>query len=236
MERCNLTDKHKVLIRKLSKGFRQRVGIAQAIVHDPPAIILDEPTVGLDPRQIIDVRNLIKSLAGEHTIILSTHILPEVSMTCSRVAIINRGRIVATNSPQNLLAQLVGGSGYELEVDGDAVELQKLLQILPGVCMVEIVPTEDLPLGRSLIRIVSAPGAEPGRDIAAVTIGAGLGIHELRRTRATLEDVFLELTTQELPLTQTDAGREIQDTVEDQTPATPQFPLPNPESPTGGEY
>jgi ABC-2 type transport system ATP-binding protein len=235
MERCNLTDKHKVLIRKLSKGFRQRVGIAQAIVHDPPAIILDEPTVGLDPRQIIDVRNLIKSLAGEHTIILSTHILPEVSMTCSRVAIINRGRIVATNSPQNLLAQLVGGSGYELEVDGNAVELQKLLQILPGVCMVEIVPTEDLPLGRSLIRIVSAPGAEPGRDIAAVTIGAGLGLHELRRTRATLEDVFLELTTQELPLTQIDAGREIQDTEQDQTPAIPQFPLPNPESPTGGE-
>ncbi len=235
MERCNLTDKRKVLIRKLSKGFRQRVGIAQAIVHDPPAIILDEPTVGLDPRQIIDVRNLIKSLAGEHTIILSTHILPEVSMTCSRVAIINRGRIVATNSPQNLLAQLVGGSGYELEVDGDAVELQKLLQILPGICMVEIVPTDDLPLGRSLIRIVSAPGAEPGRDIAAVTIGAGLGIHELRRTRATLEDVFLELTTQELPLTQTDIGREIQDPVQDQTPSIPQFPLPNPESPTGGE-
>jgi ABC-2 type transport system ATP-binding protein len=235
MERCNLTDKRKVLIRKLSKGFRQRVGIAQAIVHDPPAIILDEPTVGLDPRQIIDVRNLIKSLAGEHTIILSTHILPEVSMTCSRVAIINRGRIVATNSPQNLLAQLVGGSGYELEVDGDAVELQKLLQILPGICMVEIVPTDDLPLGRSLIRIVSAPGAEPGRDIAAVTIGAGLGLHELRRTRATLEDVFLELTTQELPLTQTDIGREIQDPVQDQTPSIPQFPLPNPESPTGGE-
>jgi ABC-2 type transport system ATP-binding protein len=235
MERCNLTDKRKVLIRKLSKGFRQRVGIAQAIVHDPPAIILDEPTVGLDPRQIIDVRNLIKSLAGEHTIILSTHILPEVSMTCSRVAIINRGRIVATNSPQNLLAQLVGGSGYELEVDGDAVELQKLLQILPGICMVEIVPTDDLPLGRSLIRIVSAPGAEPGRDIAAVTIGAGLGIHELRRTRATLEDVFLELTTQELPITQTDIGREIQDPVQDQTPSIPQFPLPNPESPTGGE-
>ncbi len=235
MERCNLTDKRKVLIRKLSKGFRQRVGIAQAIVHDPPAIILDEPTVGLDPRQIIDVRNLIKSLAGEHTIILSTHILPEVSMTCSRVAIINRGRIVATNSPQNLLAQLVGGSGYELEVDGDAVELQKLLQILPGICMVEIVPTDDLPLGRSLIRIVSAPGAEPGRDIAAVTIGAGLGIHELRRTRGTLEDVFLELTTQELPITQTDIGREIQDPVQDQTPSIPQFPLPNPESPTGGE-
>ena len=207
MERCNLTEKRKVLIRKLSKGFRQRVGIAQAIVHDPPAIILDEPTVGLDPRQIIEVRKLIKSLAGDHTIILSTHILPEVSMTCSRVAIINRGQIVATNSPESLMAQLVGGSGYELEVDGNATHLQKLLQILPGVCLVEIVPVDDFPPNRSLIRIVSAPGAEPGRHIAAVTIGAGLGLYEMRRTRATLEDVFLELTTQEQPLAQADAGQ-----------------------------
>jgi len=198
IERCNLTEKRKVLIRKLSKGFRQRVGIAQAIVHEPPAIILDEPTVGLDPRQIIDVRNLIKSLAGDHTIILSTHILPEVSMTCSRVAIINQGRVVTTNSPEELMAQSVGGSGYELEIEGNPTELQKLLQVLPGVCLVEIVPVDDLPPSRSLIRIVAAPGAEPGRDIAAVTIGAGVGLHEMRRTRATMEDVFLELTTQEL--------------------------------------
>jgi ABC-2 type transport system ATP-binding protein len=211
LARCNLTEKRKVLIRKLSKGFRQRVGIAQAIVHDPPAIILDEPTSGLDPRQIIDVRNLIKSLAGEHTIILSTHILPEVSMTCSRVAIINRGQIVATNSLENLMAQLAGGSGYELEVDGDTAHLQKLLQVLPGVCLVEIVPVRDLPANRSLLRIVSAPGAEPGRDIAAVTISAGLGLHEMRRTRATLEDVFLELTTQEKPLIQTDYDLEQSD-------------------------
>ena len=111
INRCNLEDKRKVIIRKLSKGYRQRVGIAQAIVHDPPAIILDEPTIGLDPRQIIEVRNLIKSLAGTHTIILSTHILPEVSMTCSRVAIINRGQIVATNTPENLMTQLTGGAG-----------------------------------------------------------------------------------------------------------------------------
>ncbi len=217
IERCNLTEKRKTLIRKLSKGFRQRVGIAQAIVHDPPAIILDEPTVGLDPRQIIDVRNLIKSLAGEHTIILSTHILPEVSMTCSRVAIINRGRIVATNSPENLMAQLAGGSGYELEVDGDdgdVKKLQRLLQVLPGVGLVEIVTEHELPPDRSLIRIVSSPGAEPGRDIAAVTIGAGVGLHEMRRIRATLEDVFLDLTTQEQPVTQDDAGQETEATLE----------------------
>lgn len=211
MERCNITEKRKVLIRKLSKGFRQRVGIAQAIVHDPPAIILDEPTVGLDPRQIIDVRNLIRSLAGEHTIILSTHILPEVSMTCNRVAIINRGRIVATNSPENLMAQLFGGSGYELEVDGDARKLQKLLQILPGVSMVELVENHELPPNRSLLRITSTPEAEPGRDIAAVAIGAGMGIHEMRRTRATLEDVFLELTMREQPLEQSDSDVEESD-------------------------
>lgn len=216
LERCNLTEKRKVLIRKLSKGYRQRVGIAQAIVHDPPAIILDEPTVGLDPRQIIEVRNLIKSLAGEHTIILSTHILPEVSMTCNRVAIINRGRIVATNSPENLMIQMSGGSGYELEVDGDARELQKLLQVLPGVCLVELVEKDELPPERSLLRITSSAGAEPGRDIAAVTIGAGLGIHEMRRTRASLEDIFLQLTTQEQPLAQSDDDLEESDVT--QTP------------------
>ncbi len=227
MARCNLTEKRKVLIRKLSKGFRQRVGIAQAIVHDPPAIILDEPTVGLDPRQIIDVRNLIKSLAGEHTIILSTHILPEVSMTCSRVAIINRGQIVATNSPENLMAQLAGGVGYEIEVDGDAIHLQKLLQVLPGICLVEIVPDEDLPPNRSLLRITSTAGVEPGRDIAAVTIGAGLGIHEMRRARATLEDVFLELTMQDHPLPQADAELESEQDSQTTPIHDSQFPIPN---------
>lgn len=197
MERCNLAEKRKVLIRKLSKGYRQRVGIAQAIVHDPPAIILDEPTVGLDPRQIIEVRNLIKSLAGTHTIILSTHILPEVSMTCSRAVIINRGKVVATNSLENLMAQLAGGSGYELEVDGDAYQVQHLLRFLPGVCLVEPIDGSNLPNGRCQIRVVSNPGSEPGRDIAAVLVSAGIGLHEMRRTRASLEDVFLELTMED---------------------------------------
>lgn len=204
LQRCNITEKRKVLIRKLSKGFRQRVGIAQAIVHDPPAIVLDEPTVGLDPRQIIEVRNLIKSLAGEHTIILSTHILPEVSMTCNRVAIINRGQIVATNRPENLMTQLTGGSGYELEVDGDVQQLQQRLQDVPGVGQVELIENADLPPDRSLLRITSAPESEPGREIAAVTIGAGVTLHEMRRISATLEDVFLELTTREQPLAPSD--------------------------------
>lgn len=215
MERCNLTEKRKVLIRKLSKGYRQRVGIAQAIVHDPPAIILDEPTVGLDPRQIIEVRNLIKSLAGSHTILLSTHILPEVSMTCSRVAIINRGRVVVTNTPENLMAQLAGGSGYELEVEGDPEAVQQMLQVLPGVRFVQPVPAQDQLSSHSLIHVVSDPGTEPGRDIAAVLVGAGLGLYEMRRTRVSLEDVFLQLTTEERMLPPADLDSPVDSTAED---------------------
>ncbi|MCL1468392.1 ABC transporter ATP-binding protein [Argonema galeatum] len=197
LKRCNLEEKRKVLIRKLSKGFRQRVGIAQALVHDPPAIILDEPTVGLDPRQIIEMRKLIKSLAGSHTIILSTHILPEVSMTCSRVAIINRGKIVVTNTPENLEASLVEGSGYEVEVEGDADTALERLRAVSGIRLVESMAIEHLPENRSVYRIVSATGAEPGREIATAIVSAGLGLCEMRRTRASLEDVFLQLTTSE---------------------------------------
>ncbi|MBD2681111.1 MULTISPECIES: ABC transporter ATP-binding protein [Nostoc] len=200
IERCNLEDKRRVIIRKLSKGYRQRVGIAQAIVHDPPAIILDEPTVGLDPRQIIEVRNLIKSLAGTHTIILSTHILPEVSMTCSRVAIINRGKVVATNTPENLMTQLTGGSGYEVEIEGEAALAKQVLQNIAGVSLVESIPTaggHQPQANRAYLRVISQPGKEPGKDIATTLVRAGFGLHELRRVNATLEDVFLQLTTEE---------------------------------------
>lgn len=200
LERCNLTEQRRSQIRKLSKGMKQRVGIAQAIVHDPPVIILDEPTVGLDPKQIIDMRHLIKSLAGQHTVILSTHILPEVSMTCDRVTIINRGKVITTNTPETLMAELAGGTGYELEIDGNPAEIQKMLQIMPGICLVEVVNSYGLPEERSLLRLVCSPGAEPGRDIAAVVVGANRGLYEMRRTRASLEDVFLELTTKELSL------------------------------------
>lgn len=206
IKRCNLLEKRRVLIRKLSKGFRQRVGIAQAIVHDPPAIILDEPTVGLDPRQIIEVRNLIKSLAGSHTIILSTHILPEVSMTCNRVTIINRGKVVATNTPEGLMAQLTEGSGYEIEVDGDRDTAVELLRNIPGVSRIELLPVSYGAENRAGIRVISATGSEPGREIAAALVSAGVGLYEMRRTTASLEDVFLELTTTEK--VETDASSE----------------------------
>jgi ABC-2 type transport system ATP-binding protein len=197
MERCNLMEKRQTLIRKLSKGFRQRVGIAQAIVHDPPAIILDEPTVGLDPRQIIEVRNLIKNLAGDHTVILSTHILPEVSMTCSRVAIINKGRVVATGSPETLMAQRSQGSGYELEIEGDLATVQRAIAPLAGVQTVESI-TSDLPEHCCKVRVVAEPGkALVGRDLAAAIVHAELGLLEMRRTQASMEDVFLQLTMTE---------------------------------------
>ncbi|UKO99661.1 ABC transporter ATP-binding protein [Nostoc sp. UHCC 0870] len=197
IKRCNLQEKSQVIIRKLSKGYRQRVGIAQAIVHDPPAIILDEPTVGLDPRQIIEVRNLIKSLAGTHTVILSTHILPEVSMTCNRVTIINRGQVVATNTPENLMTQLTGGAGYELEIEGEAALAKQVLQNIAGVNLVESVPVNDPRENRSYLRVLSQAGSEPGKDIATTLVSSGFSLHEMRRVSATLEDVFLQLTREE---------------------------------------
>ena len=202
LKRCNLLEKRAILIRKLSKGFRQRVGIAQAIVHDPPAIILDEPTVGLDPRQIIEVRNLIKSLSGEHTIILSTHILPEVSMTCNRVAIINQGQIVATDTPDNLMARLTGKTGYEVEIQGDPQVALRQLQAVSGIREINLIEGEDLPQQHHRLQVVSEGGRDPGGEMAAALVGAGLGLYELRRIRISLEDVFLNLTTQE----KTEAG------------------------------
>jgi ABC-2 type transport system ATP-binding protein len=196
LERCGLSDHQKTLIHKLSKGYKQRVGIAQAIVHDPPVIVLDEPTIGLDPRQIIEVRNLIKNLAGDHTVILSTHILPEVSMTCNRVAIIKNGRIVATNTPDLLVAQLASSSGYELEIEGDADTLLPILQKLPGVTRIEKIAS-DLPEPRFLLQVGAQPDTDIGRNLAATVIGSGAGLYEMRRTRASLEDVFLQLTTEE---------------------------------------
>ncbi|PSB33970.1 ABC transporter ATP-binding protein [Chlorogloea sp. CCALA 695] len=198
IERCNLQQKSKVLIRKLSKGFRQRVGIAQAIVHDPPVIILDEPTVGLDPRQIIDVRNLIKSLAGSHTIILSTHILPEVSMTCDRVTIINGGKVVVTNTPAGLEASLASGVGYEVEIEGEAAEAVKQLQFLLDVRLVEVTHLENKERIRTVLKVSSEPGTEPGSDIVQVLVNMGINVYEMRRTRASLEDVFLVTTEEKL--------------------------------------
>lgn len=199
IKRCQLLERQKVMIRKLSKGYRQRVGIAQALVHEPPVIILDEPTIGLDPIQLIEVRNLIKSLAGERTIVLSTHILPEVSMTCDRVTIINRGKVVATNTPSNLMKELSSSSGYEVEIEGDAAPVFSSLKQISGVATVEVHQERKTSASnRTLLQITCSDNAEPGKEIAATIINLGLGLHEMRRTRPSLEDVFLHLTTEEL--------------------------------------
>jgi ABC-2 type transport system ATP-binding protein len=192
MERCNLLEKRKTLIRKLSKGFRQRVGIAQAIVHDPPVIILDEPTVGLDPKQIIDVRNLIKSLASDHTVILSTHILSEVSMTCDRIAIINNGKVVATGTPDSLMGQRPESSIYNIKVGGSFLEVQDCLGNVPGVSQVQIRQLDRPDLLQ--VKIQSNVDRDISRDLSAALISQGLGLYELQRKQANLEEAFLELT------------------------------------------
>ncbi len=197
LEKCNLIDRRKTLIHKLSKGFRQRVGIAQAIVHDPPVIILDEPTSGLDPKQIIDVRNLIKSLAGDHTVILSTHILPEVSMTCTRVAIIDRGKIVATGTPDILMRQLSSGVSYDIEVAGTIDQVRDILQAIPQIKSVDHHGDE---FNRIKVRVLTDTTDDIGRDLTTALVTQGLGLYSINRKQASLEDVFLELTTQEKAL------------------------------------
>jgi ABC-2 type transport system ATP-binding protein len=186
LEKCQLLEKRKVIIRKLSKGYKQRVGIAQAIIHDPQVIILDEPTVGLDPKQIIEVRNLIKSLAGEHTIILSTHILPEVSITCDRATIINRGCIVANN----ITTANATSSGYEIEIEGDSTALLEIIRQLPEVQQGES-------LSPNLLKITCETGTNLGAEIARIIVTNGYNLLEMRRTRQTLEDIFLDVIGRE---------------------------------------
>ena len=193
LEKTNLVDKRHELIKRLSRGYKQRVGIAQALVHDPDVIILDEPTVGLDPKQIIEVRNLIKSLAGTHTILLSTHILPEVSMTCDRVVIINKGKIAAVDTPQNLTSQLKGGQRIRLEVQAPEAPLREVLAQVSGTSRVQVEPARSD--GHLTVNIEAAPGKDIRSQIAAKIVEKGWGLYELRGVSLSLEEIFLELTT-----------------------------------------
>ena len=193
MHKTNLEDRRHELIKRLSRGYKQRVGIAQALVHDPDVIILDEPTVGLDPKQIIEVRHLIKGLAGNHTIILSTHILPEVSMTCDRVVIINKGKIAAVDTPQNLTSQLKGGQKVRVEVQAPEKELRDALGQIPGATSVQV---EQIPAGGHVsATIETAQGADIRSQVAAKVVQSGWPLFELRGVSLSLEDIFLELTT-----------------------------------------
>lgn len=193
IKKTSLEDKRDELIKRLSRGYKQRVGIAQALVHDPDVIILDEPTVGLDPKQIIEVRHLIKSLAGNHTIILSTHILPEVSMTCDRVVIINKGKIAAVDTPANLTSQLKGGQRVHIEVQADEKSARAALQEIPGIRNVSVESAGGS--GRIALTVESAQGQDVRSQIAAKLVGKGWPLFELRGMHLSLEDIFLELTT-----------------------------------------
>ena len=195
MEQVEIKDVRHRLIRTLSKGYKQRVGLAQALVHDPEVLILDEPTIGLDPKQIREVRTLIKNLAGEHTVILSTHILPEVSMTCERVIIINKGRIVAEDTPDNLTARLAGSQRVVMEVEGPVDSVISALRAVPGVMSV----TADRAGGdsRSVFTVETSVGKDLRKELARTVVEKGWGLYELRTVEMSLEDVFLHLVTQE---------------------------------------
>jgi len=193
LEKTGLADKRTQLIKRLSRGYKQRVGLAQALVHDPEVIILDEPTVGLDPKQIIEVRHLIKNLAGSHTIILSTHILPEVSMTCDRVVIINKGKIAAVDTPENLTSQLRGGQRIRVEVQAPEKPLAELLLEVPGANHVDVqAPRAD---GRVIAMVEAASGTDIRSQVAARIVEKGWALFELQGVSMSLEDIFLELTT-----------------------------------------
>jgi ABC-2 type transport system ATP-binding protein len=179
---------------KLSKGYRQRVGLAQALLHNPDVLILDEPTAGLDPKQIIETRQLIKELGGDHTVILSTHILPEVSQTCHRVVIINKGRVVAVDTPDNLTSRLRGSETMYVQIDALGADPLEALQRVPGVRRVGVSDARGSVNG---YEIESETGRDVRRELAAAIVTRGWGLLELRPMRMSLEEIFLHLTTED---------------------------------------
>jgi ABC-2 type transport system ATP-binding protein len=189
-KKCSLVDVQHKIIGNLSKGYRQRVGLADAMVHEPDLLILDEPTIGLDPNQIRSVRDLIKELGREHTILLSTHILSEVEMTCNRVLIINRGKIEASDTPANLTRLVRGGGALKLEVKTPAAGAAQKLGALAHVDEVEVLQDGEW----TQLKIYAKPGEDVRDAVYGVIRRENWDLREMTRMRATLEDVFVELT------------------------------------------
>jgi ABC-2 type transport system ATP-binding protein len=201
MSLTGLLERRDELIKRLSRGYKQRVGIAQAIVHNPDVVILDEPTIGLDPNQIIEVRKLIKGLAGEHTVILSTHILPEVEMTCDRVVIINKGKIAAIDTPKNLTTQRKGSERVMVQARGDAEAIKTKLDELEGVSAVTVGENHN-ENETVAVTVESEQGTDLRGKIAAQLVNGGFELLELRAVSISLEDTFRQLTTEETPLSE----------------------------------
>jgi ABC-2 type transport system ATP-binding protein len=208
IDQCDLGDVARQRIGSLSKGYRQRVGLAQALLNRPQVLILDEPTIGLDPRQIQEIRRLIKSLGGERTVILSTHILPEVSMTCNRVIIINHGQVVAMDTPANLTAQLQKATRIELLAAAPPGELERGLATVPGVTRVEpidagmaglaaVAATGAIAAAGTRVSIECAAGTDPRAAVARRVVESGWELLELRQVVMSLEDIFVKLVTEE---------------------------------------
>ena len=198
-ERCAITDVRNKQLGKLSRGYRQRVGLAQAIIHNPDVLILDEPTAGLDPKQINETRDLIKGLAGDHTIILSTHILPEVEQTCEQVIIINKGKVVATDSVRNLQGRARGAESLVLDIGSrnGLLDIALARQTLEKIAGVTAVVPKEMPEGRNIFEIESNKNFVRG-DLARAVVEAGWDLNELRPTAMSLEQIFLQLTGDEV--------------------------------------
>jgi ABC-2 type transport system ATP-binding protein len=194
IEKCRIGEFSDRLIGKLSKGQRQRVGLAQALLPSPDVLVLDEPTIGLDPRQIVETRQVIRDLRGEHTVILSTHILPEVSMTCERVAIINRGRIVAIDTPDNLQRRMAGSDTVDLEIRGPAEAVRAALNAIPQV--VEVRERANGP-DSYIYSVDCTVGSDLRETLAQAIVQKGFGLRGLRPASVSLEEIFVQLVTEE---------------------------------------
>jgi ABC-2 type transport system ATP-binding protein len=195
MGKCSIGDVRNRIIGNLSKGYKQRVGVAQALLNNPDVLILDEPTIGLDPKQIFEVRSLIKSLAGDHTVVLSTHILPEVSMTCSRVVIISEGKVIAQDTPEGLIRQASGAQKISLLVEGPADAARDRIQKIDGVLGVQADGGDAVQPVR--LTVECKLDKDLRRSIAEAIVSSGWGLLELRGISMSLEDVFINLVTKE---------------------------------------